>query len=103
MTEARWSTEPRNHVWHMVSTEAHEPGSATFVSVSDDQVSFNDILRKVSELTAQYQVDRPCMVTGFGPRDEHGRQTRFRWSWERLTTWNGRLSDTLLVHVVDWS
>jgi hypothetical protein len=65
--------------------------------------TFNGLLALVAEFNEAYQVDRPVVAgVGIGPRDAKGRQLAYRWSWERLTSWNGRISDTLFVTVDAW-
>lgn len=97
----RWSTAQRFTARVVTSTDnppacAHGDryDTGTFALTSTYPLSFDGLLETVGEYNAAYKVERPVMVTCFaGP---NGRRA-YRWSWERLTTWGGRVSDTLWV------
>lgn len=101
MNAERWSTVERFTARQVTSTDnppsrthgdRYEPG--TFALATTYPLSFNGVLKTVDAFNQAYGVKRPTTVTSFlGP---NGRRA-YRWSWERLTSWNGRVSDTLWV------
>lgn len=107
--QSRWSTTDRFDVIHVSSTD--NPPSAlhgrtydtgTYALVTRYPESFNGLLRLREAFTEAYGTP---MVSGtrIGPANADGQHTAFRWSWERLTTWGGRVSDTIWVSVKTWS
>jgi hypothetical protein len=98
--QERWATEPRNRAFKIETTDSARC-YATSALIQDDMISFNDVLKIVAVMNVQYGVKRPTVVSAFGPRDSRGRRTRYRWAWERVTTW-GRVTDVLMVHVTGW-
>lgn len=102
----RWSTEKRFTARRVASTDSPYPTdprdrffAGTWAITSTYPLSFNGVLKTVGELNREYKVERPTVVHAFrGP----GGVTAYRWSWERLTSWGGRLTDTLWV-TGDWS
>ncbi len=100
MTE-RYATVERFTIKQVTSTDqVCQPGqgrSNTFAVTTTYPASLNMVLKTVSEFNKAYKTDRPTAVTGFGPKDFYGRYKAYRWSWERLTPWGGRISDTMWV------
>lgn len=114
MLDDPWFDEPRYHVWHVSSADnppatSHWDGSewvpegrsfGTSALVTDYLESDNGLCKIVADFNAQYRAEGPVSESGFGPviREFPGVRTRYtRLTWERLTTWGGRVSDMILV------
>ena len=93
----RHSDIPRFHLHHVSSMDVRLPTGAMVTDSREEMISFNDVLRLRAEINSRFKVNAPTIHTGFGPTDDNGSVTRFRWTWERLTTWNGRMVDTVWV------
>ena len=96
----RWSKQPRMRAFKIESADS-KGYRGTSALITDDLVSFDDVLKVVAVMNVQYGVTGPAVKSAFGPTDSNGSRTRYRWAWERVTTW-GRVSDVLIVHVVGW-
>lgn len=104
-----WSRVQRFTVRHVTSTDHPHSGKndrwdvGTFATVKTRKASHRELLILLAGKTEAYQTPPVVSGVGFGPRDASGRRLAFRWSWERLTTWSGRVSDTMIVTVDSWS
>lgn len=71
-------------------------GQDNGATVDSYDCSMNQVCRIRSHLTEVYGKG-PVAVTTIGPRNEWGVHTAYRYSWERLTSWGGRMVDTLWI------
>jgi hypothetical protein len=71
--------------------------TGTYALTTVYRASFNDVLRDRAAFSQQYQTG-PVSTSTVGPRDpETGSHEAYRYAWERLTSWGGRVSDTMWI------
>lgn len=92
--------DPLAYTVRHVRAQDNPPGTVwdtgTHGTVERSTMAYRDVCLLRSRLTAIYGTP-PSAVASFGYDTPEGRRYAYRYTWERLTTWRGRVTDTLWI------